>query len=130
LPAGTTGPHFAVTSTSTLTSAKSTIPSHYFKSLATDTAPALFGPAVVPSDLEQWKTPYAVLRKRSHAWGPPTHVSTPTTTLTSAFNANFAHTPKKTLPRPASNPSRCPSSSKPWPSHTPPRPPAAMQLVT
>jgi hypothetical protein len=130
LPAGTTGPHFAVTSTSTLTSAKSTIPSHYFKSLATDTAPALFGPAVVPSDLEQWKTPYAVLRKRSHAWGPPTHVSTPTTTLTSAFNANFAHTPKKTLPRPASNPSRCPSSSKPWPSRTPPRPPAAMQLVT
>jgi hypothetical protein len=75
-PAGTAGPSFVETSTSTLNSARLKIPSHSFKFLPTATAPGKLPPAADLSALERWKTPYALLHKRSAVWGPRTRGST------------------------------------------------------
>jgi hypothetical protein len=119
-----------VTSTSTLTSATSTIPSHYFKSSATATGLAPSAPAAAPSDLAQWKTPYAVLRKRLPAWGPLTPASMSTTKSISASNVNSDPIPKRIPLQPASNPYPSPSLHKRLPSHTLPNHRAVTRLAT
>jgi hypothetical protein len=49
------------------------IPSQSSKSSSTATAKALLPPAVVKSDLEPWRMPYAALARRLRQWGPKTH---------------------------------------------------------
>jgi hypothetical protein len=107
-----------------------TIPSRFFKSSPTDDALAPSHPAAALSDLAAWRTPYALLRKRSAAWGPKTPASTPTTALTSASPDSSSPTLNK-IPRPhASSPFPSPSSRKRSWSPTPPLTPATRPLAT
>jgi hypothetical protein len=129
-PVGTPGPTFATPSTSILTSAKLKIPSHFFKSSPTDAEMAPSPPAAALSDLAAWKTPYALLRKRSAAWGPRIPASTPTTPSIFASNANSAPTLKRTPHRRESSRFPSPSSRKPSWSHTRHLTPAITPLAT
>ena len=71
MPPGNCGRHSVAASPSTSPIFPPT-PSLSSKSLHSDSATAPSVPAVAGSDLERWKTPYAVWRRRTPAWGPLT----------------------------------------------------------
>jgi hypothetical protein len=84
-----------------LPSRRSPIQSPSCKSTHTDTAPASLPPVVTLSALEQWRTPFAPLAKRSRRWGPRTSASTPTANSTSDYVANSQVTNGRIRPRTA-----------------------------
>ena len=96
LPNGIFGKTSAPTCLSVLPFKTSPIPSRISKSSPTGTGMASSVPLGALSAGAPWKVPYAALAKRLRVWGPRTHASLHTATLTSGSNACWPVTPRPT----------------------------------
>jgi len=95
-PPGTYGLPSAKTSTATHTSPTSPTQYHYYKSSPIATALVSWLPAVVASNLEQWKTPFVPWARRSPHWDALTPGYKPQANSTFVYPVSCRDTANKT----------------------------------
>ena len=91
---GNDGTSFVATTTSTPSSEHSGTPSQFSNCSDSATETGALPPAKGPSDLEQWRTPYAVWARSSPVWGPKTSAKTRSAGSTSGSSDSSERTTK------------------------------------